>query len=131
MHAQGHEGNGRKPRGGILECSEGERHAFCQQHDEAQASHVTCVHVASHVTCVHVAMVLCALHNFIEGTGDVIPLNELAACDFVASHVLANAGKRSGPDDVGAYLIREKLAPYAARMLRIAPVTGVIPSYYY
>ena len=76
---------------GLLECSEGERHAFCQQHDEAQASHVTCVHVASHVTCVHVAMVLCA------------------GC--------------------GCLPFREKLAAYVARMLRIAPVAGVIPRY--
>jgi len=30
---------------------------------------------------------------------------------------------------VGAYLIREKLAAYVARMLRIAPVAGVIPGY--
>ena len=30
---------------------------------------------------------------------------------------------------MGAYLIREKLAAYVARMLRIAPVAGVIPGY--
>jgi hypothetical protein len=40
VHAQGHAGNGRKPRG--FWSVRKVRHAFCQQHDEAQASHVTC-----------------------------------------------------------------------------------------
>jgi hypothetical protein len=38
--------------------------------------------------CREVAMVLCTLHTFIKGTGDVISTSELAASDFVASHVL-------------------------------------------
>ena len=83
---------------GLLECSEGERHAFCQQHDEAQASHVTCVHVASHVTCVHVAMVLCA------GCG-CLPFREKLA----------------------AYVARMlRIAPVAG-VIRVIPVAGVIP----
>ena len=60
-----------------------------------------------------VAMVLCALHNFIEGTGNFINTSELAASDVVASHVLGTAGHvRSEPDGAGDYLMRENLAAY-------------------
>ena len=49
--------------------------------------------------------------------------------DYTSVNVTYAGHNRSGPDDVGAYSIREKLAAYVARMLRIAPVAGVIPRY--